>query len=63
MCSSGLFNDLYVTSFTGIMTLRTVFSLQDNDEEATGGGMEETSQALPRTNKRAVIEESSDEDE
>ena len=37
--------------------------LQDDDDETTGGRADEPSQVVPRTNKRAVIEDSSDEDE
>lgn len=40
------------------------FCLQDDDDiaEATGDRAEEASKVLPRTNKRAVIEDSSDEE-
>lgn len=38
-------------------------NMQDDDDEATGGRSEEASYGQPRTNKRAILEESSDEDD
>lgn len=56
-------NDNLKHGFTAPNVLHPSVSMQDNDDDASGGLAEEASHVLPRTNKRAILEESSDEDD